>query len=276
MTLESIRQHWHGWATQYGTGLRATTKASSAKIIEIDALVRAVRGVALERGDRLNILEAGCGNGQNCLALADTFPQARFTGVDFIEAMIAAANHLKKERAIPDDRLAFQVGDVLDLPVPRSAYDVVFTDRCLINLNSDDLQQRAISSLRERLKPGGYLLMIENSKQTFESQNQAREGVGLAPRRPAEFNHFFDETTLRPFLHTAGLNLLTVEDFISLHDLVLYILVPMINGGEIDYEHPLVEAATGLNIALSALAPSGAGQYGQNRLFTCRRMEKPV
>ncbi len=276
MTLENIRQHWNDWATRYGTGLRATTKATSAKIIEIDALARAMRGIAQERGDRLHILEVGCGNGQNCLGLIDMFPHACFTGLDFIDAMIVAANDLKKERAIPDERLTFQFGDVLDLQVPRSAYDVVFTDRCLINLNSDALQQRAIFSLVEHLKPGGYLLMIENSKQTYESQNQAREGVGLPRRSPAEFNHFFDETTLRPFLQSAGLDLLLVEDFISLHDLVLYVLVPMINGGKIDYKHPLVEAATALNVALSSLSPSSVGHYGQNRLFKCRKVDQLV
>src|ERR1035438_7176899 len=147
MSMESIRQHWHNSATQYGTSLRATTKTSTVKRMEVDALTRALREVVIDRGVGLNILEIGCGNGQNCLNLVDIFPQACFTGLDFIEAMIAAANKLKKERAIPDDRLTFQVGDVLDLQVPMAAYDVVFTDRCLINLNTDDLQQQVISSL---------------------------------------------------------------------------------------------------------------------------------
>jgi hypothetical protein len=113
--------------------------------------------------------------------------------------------------------------------------------------------------------------MVENSWQTYERQNQARELVGLPERSPVEYNHFFDETTLRPFLPSVGLDLVAVEDFISLHDLVLYVLVPMINGGKVDYEHPLVEAATRLNIALSSQTPGSVGQYGQNRLFKCRK-----
>jgi hypothetical protein len=133
------------------------------------------------------------------------------------------------------------------------------------------LQQQAIKSLSDSLKDGGYLLMIENSQQTYDDQNKARELVGLAPRTPAEFNHFFNEDTLLPYIASIGLDLRDVEDFISIHDLVLYVLVPMLNGGVVDYEHPIVEAATKLNLALSSVRPDGLGAFGQNRLFKCQK-----
>jgi ubiquinone/menaquinone biosynthesis C-methylase UbiE len=274
LDLNSIREHWQGWAQQYGTSLRATTKTSSAKIMEIDALSRALLNIQKTVGRGLKILEVGCGNGQNCLNLLDALPRASFTGIDYIEEMVTAANAVKGERRIPDERVIFQVANVLELSIPDSSFDVVFTDRCLINLNTDSLQHQAIASLVKLLTPGGHLLMIENSQQTFEAQNLARESVGLARRTPAEFNHFFDETTLLPFLPTAGLEILSIEDFISLHDIVLYVLVPMMNGGKVDYEHPLVGAATSLNVGLSGLKPSGFGAYGQNRLYLCRRVNK--
>ncbi len=272
MDLSSIRQHWKGWAKLYGTSLRATTKASSAKMMELEALSRALSNIENLIGSKLNILEAGCGNGQNCLKLLEMHQAASFTGIDFIEEMIDAANSIKAEKHIRDEQLKFQVGNVLELSLPRMSFDVIFTDRCLINLNTDLLQQRAIAALVELLKPGGYLLMIENCQQTYDMQNQARELVGLSKRNPAEYNHFFNEATLLPFLPTVGLEILDIEDFISLHDIVLYILVPMVNGGTVDYEHPLVEAAASLNIALSALKPNGSGEFGQNRLYKCRKI----
>ena len=191
--------------------------------------------------------------------------------IDFVEEMIAAANSIKVEKNIPDKRLIFQVGNVLALSLPHSFYDIVFTVRCLINLNTDVLQQKAIASLAQHVKPGGYLIMIENSQQTYAAQNQARSSVGLPERTPAEFNHFFDETTLLPFLPSAGLELVDIEDFISLHDLVLYVLVPMINEGKVDYEHSLVTAATNLNQALSAVKKNSVGAFGQNRLYKCKK-----
>jgi ubiquinone/menaquinone biosynthesis C-methylase UbiE len=274
LDLNTIREHWQGWAQQYGTSLRATTKTSSAKLMELDALSRALTNIERTAGRNLKVLEVGCGNGQNCLNLLDAHADARFVGIDYIDEMVAAANANKAERSIPDERVRFLVGNVLELSLPHASFDVVFTDRCLINLNTDSLQHQAIASLAKLLIPGGHLLMIENSQQTFEDQNRARESVGLTRRTAAEFNHFFDETTLLPFLPSAGLELLSIEDFISLHDIVLYILVPMMNGGKVDYDHPLVAAATNLNIGLSNLEPGGLGAYGQNRLYLCRRAKK--
>ena len=242
--------------------------------MELDALSRALTKIEKVAGRSLKVLEVGCGNGQNCLNLLDAHPDAAFVGIDYIDEMIGAANANKVEKNIADERVKFFVGNVLELSLPLASFDVVFTDRCLINLNSDFLQHEAIASLAKLLTPGGHLLMIENSQQTFEEQNRARESVGLTRRSAAEFNHFFDETTLLPFLPTAGLELLGIEDFISLHDRVLYILVPMINGGKVDYDHPWVAAATNLNIGLSNLKPGGLGTYGQNRLYSCRRTNK--
>lgn len=272
MQLDDIRAHWQSWAHKYGTDLRATTKGTTAKIMEIDALTRAMREIAQERGDSLNILEAGCGNGKNCLSLLDVLEHAHFTGFDFIPEMIDAANAVRLELPRNSaDRLKFQTGDVLAMDFPVASYDVVFTDRCLINLNTDELQQRAVASLAQLVKPGGYLLMIENSQATYSRQNLARQAVGLPPRTPDAFNRFIDENSLIPFLPNAGLELLVIEDFISLHDLALYILVPMLNGGKVDYAHPVVAAATQLNTALSAVAPNSIGAWGQNRLYKCRR-----
>lgn len=272
MDLNSIRQHWQGLAKQYGTNLKATTKTSTAKTMEIDALSRALTDIEKTKGTALTVLEMGCGNGQNCLNLMERHTNASFLGIDYVEEMIDAANQVKKEKNIPDERLTFCVGNVLELSQPTNHFDVIFTDRCLINLNTDELQQKAIASLAGLLKPGGYLLMIENSQETYNLQNQVREQVGLTSRTPAEFNHFFNEKTLLPFLPTAGLEVLDVEDFISLHDIVLYILVPMMNGGKVDYDDPLVQAATKLNIAMSKVKPNNVGALGQNRLYKCRKV----
>lgn len=271
MDLNGIREHWQGWARQYGTSLRATTKTSTAKLLELDVLSRALAAIESTRSEGLHVLEMGCGNGQNCLNLVDRHPRARFTGIDFIEEMIAAANAVKAERALADARMVFEVGNVLDLKLPENSFDVVFTDRCLINLNTDALQQQAIAALARLVKPGGHLLMIENSQRTYDAQNSLRESVGLPPRVPAEFNHFFNESVLLPFLPTVGLEVLDIDDFISLHDLVLYVLVPMTNGGKVDYEHPLVAAAANANMAASQLKLGGLGEFGQNRLYRCRK-----
>jgi SAM-dependent methyltransferase len=269
-TLAKIEEHWKQWAVAHGTSLRATTKNKTAKELEVDALARAMARHGVPAG--ATVLEVGCGNGLNCLELARLHPGWRLDGFDFIPEMVAAAEENRRNSPCPE-RLSFRPGNVLDfdrIEGLRPAYDAVFTDRCLINLNTAELQTRAISAIATRVRPGGLLVMIENSLQTYANQNLCREKMGLPPRTPDPYNLFLDETRILPHLAAIGLDLLDIEDFISLHDLALYVLVPAVNGGKIDYEHPLVEAAAKLNRAVSAEQPSAFGRFGQNRLYCCR------
>jgi SAM-dependent methyltransferase len=273
MSDVEIRKHWQNWAQEYGAALRATTKRPSAKELEIDALARHLRTIgATER--RLDILEVGCGNCHNLVALAELFPQAVLTGVDYVPEMITAAmEHLKNLPRDTTSRIRLHVADVLDLSAMEglsSQYDVVFTDRCLINLNTVQKQIAAIDQLRHRLGPAGSLILIENCLQTYEVQNDCREILGLHRRVPERFNLFLDETVILPHLRQLFRDV-EIEDFISLHDLVLYVLTPLLCDGKVDHSHPLVDAAKRLNIAMSQSHPSAFGAFGQNRLYHCKR-----
>jgi len=266
-----IRDHWRQWAQTYGQQLRATTKSSTAKFLEIDALYRRLSGVV--EGRPAQVLEVGCGNGANCIGLAQRLASARFHGVDYVDEMVEYARANAREAGV-EDRTAFWTGDALDLGAVKglvAGYDVVFTTRCLINLNTTELQCRAIRELAGRVKPGGTLVMIENSERSYGNQNLCRELIGLEPRTPATFNKFFEEDRILACVGDAGLTLVEIEDFSSLHDLVLYVLLPATNGGKIDYDHPLVEQAARLSAAYSQRSPGAFGAFGQNRMYICRR-----
>lgn len=239
----------------------------------MDALQRRLRALSATSDHPLQVLEVGCGNGINCLELARSFPEFTFHGVDYVPEMVAAAEENRLRSPVPS-LLRFLVGNAVEVDHVEGLldqYDIVFTDRCLINLSTTALQIRAIQAMSAKTRPGGHLLMIENSSLTYATQNSYRADVGLPPRTPAVYNLFLDEDAILPNLEQLGLNLVDTEDFITLHDLVLYVLVPAINGGEVDYGHPLVEMATRLSIAASAKRPSAFGSAGQNRLYCCRK-----
>jgi ubiquinone/menaquinone biosynthesis C-methylase UbiE len=271
MDREQIKDHWRNWASQFGTGLNATTKTGTPKALEIDALARRMNAIGL--GDvSARVLEVGCGNGLNCFGLASQFPRMQLDGVDYTDEMIVAAVQAAANNGM-SERVKFHVGNALELSSVaglQHEYDAVYTDRCLINIENVELQLEAITDLAARVRRGGHLIMIENSTATYDRQNHCRTLLGLPARTPAAFNLFFDETRILPHLKSLGLEI-EIEDFISLHDLMLYVLVPFINGGTVDYEHPLVHAATKLNIAVSAETPSAFGGFGQNRMFVCRK-----
>lgn len=271
--MDDVRKHWTESAVEHGAALQATTKTWTAKTLEIDAFARRFSAVLGGTDADGAVLEVGCGNGVNCLQLANAFPNLRFDGVDYVPEMITGAEE-NRGTSPAADRVRFFVGDAVGVAAIeglRATYDIVFTDRCLINLQTVDLQKEAISALAGKVRPGGYLLMIENSMRTYSRQNNYRELLGLPPRTPAAFNLFFDEDEILGHIRGSDLELEEIEDFISLHDLALYVLVPAINGGEVDYAHPLVEAAAVLNKAVSAETPSAFGEAGQNRLYSCRK-----
>ena len=71
------RAHWDDWASTYGADLRATTKCHSIKRLELEAISRRIdaRG-----GGPRTLLEVGCGNGYNGLALANRHESCATSG----------------------------------------------------------------------------------------------------------------------------------------------------------------------------------------------------
>ena len=286
---ENLR-HWEQWAVEYGGELRATTKCLSIKRLEIEALVRRIQGTGKE--DAL-VVEIGCGNGTNGFALVSRAPGVRYLGFDFSPAMItnAAAVADRRMGSVPDQiqRMAFGVSDARGLTrpitldvkqptfvgaqiakaLPAQAADIVFTDRMLINLSSAAEQLAVMERVATILPVGGLFLMLENSVETHATLNSVRFALGLPPRAPAEYNVFIDEAkVIRPFEKT--MQLVAVEDFSAVHDLMLYAVGPSLADGMVEYDSPLMTRLTDAILALGERALQ-AGGFGQNRLWIWRK-----
>ena len=223
------------------------------------------------------MLEVGCGNGLNCLAMAEAFPESSIDGIDFVTDMVASAQALVVQRGL-DNRVHFTQGDALELAANtalREQYDVVFTVRCLINLPEPGMQLAALASMSDRLAPGGSLIVLENNTKTYGNQNRLRGYAGLVSRVPDTYNCFMDEDAVLVCAGELGLTKFAVEDFASLHDIVLYVLLPAVNGGVVEYDHPLVEAAKQVQLGSAGQFDTGGtgpfGPFGQNRLYHWRK-----
>ena len=274
LSSEEIKNHWTNWAHVYKDDLKATTKTPTIKMLEVDALGRAIESINFSNESDVQVLEVGCGNGFNCFPLAQKFSTYTFTGVDYIEEMVANAKASQAANA-SSKNLTFYQGNILELEKHSGldlTYDVIFTDRCLINLNTPELQEAALDQLWKKLKPTGHLILIENIQHTHSQQNDLRESLGLGRRIPDSFNLFIDEARLLDYA-ASKLELLKQEDFACLHDVVLYVLVPALNEGRVDYDHPMVSKVTEMLLANPELAQS-FNNYGQNRLYLFRNKNK--
>ena len=193
MEMNEIRDHWDSLAKKHGLDLKSTTKTPTIKQLEISALARAISKTK-DAAKTRNILEVGCGNGHNIFALSRLFPDYSFHGLDYSEEMIKLANRIKVES--PSRNVKFDVADVLELAnnnAVENEYNLVFTDRLLINLNSWKIQRQGLMQLLSRVKKGGYLLIIENFIHAHGNQNYLRELIVLKARTPDPYNKFIDE-----------------------------------------------------------------------------------
>ncbi len=202
----AVREHWDRQAVKDIDPELVTHVDRYQRQVEIELLLRAI-----PHGQR--VLDVGCGNGYTTAMLADR--SAEVIGVDYSEPMLERA---RQEFGGPDN-LQYRQLDVLELPSIGRTFDVVVTQRCLINLTSWEDQQTALNNIAEVLEPGGFYFMQEGTRQGRHGLDQARESVGLERMPPVAYNLDFDEELLWTFLrerfHVVSVRRLGAYDLIS-------------------------------------------------------------
>jgi ubiquinone/menaquinone biosynthesis C-methylase UbiE len=149
------------------------------------------------------ILDAGCGEGEGTLTYA-SIPDTLVHAVDFSETRLEKA----RARLIECKNVTFRKVDFLGTYELDNDYDIVVSQRFLINLMEWSLQKKVLLDLMSRLKNGGRLLMLEGSRQGVDSLNEFREAWGLEPIPVKWHNLFFDDKSLVDFMHQQGYQLI--------------------------------------------------------------------
>ncbi|MBW2148406.1 MAG: class I SAM-dependent methyltransferase [Deltaproteobacteria bacterium] len=240
-----ILQYWESQAQKLGTDPRATTQDFWLRKIEI----RVISSILEFLGDHLHVLDVGCGNGYSILELVRAHNTHRFVGVDFSGNMIGNARHAAD--SLPEDlkkRTEFKQASVLDLAAFKNLFDVVISDRCLINLSCKKEQWRGLCEIRRALKPQGHAIVIENFKRAHENMNKVRNTLGL-PAIPIRWhNLYFDE---EEFLEMCS-QLFEVRKVVPISSTyylitrIVYSKLCQLEGREPDYDHKVYEVASQL------------------------------
>ena len=104
----------------------------------------------------MKFIDLGCGDGRIFEAFKDK--GVSYAGVALSDDVIARAK-ARWAKDIADGRVAFETGDLLDLPVEDGRFDVVVAAGILHHLPSEAYRARAASELARVVRPGGYALI---------------------------------------------------------------------------------------------------------------------
>lgn len=118
---------------------------------------------AVARHHPVQILDLATGSGDVAFALAAGLPEsAAILGMDFCQPMLDEAE--AKKRAAHDprvQRIVFQQGDCLALPLPDESFDAITISFGVRNLADRD---RGLREMRRVLREGGRLFVLEFSQ----------------------------------------------------------------------------------------------------------------
>jgi ubiquinone/menaquinone biosynthesis C-methylase UbiE len=107
---------------------------------------------------RGRVLDIACGTGYGCKMLLNR-ATTRIVGIDISQDAISLASKPYK-----DDRIAFMVGNILDIELPNGSQDVI---TCFETIEHVKEPETAISELCRVLNPNGILIISTPNRKVF-------------------------------------------------------------------------------------------------------------
>jgi ubiquinone/menaquinone biosynthesis C-methylase UbiE len=250
------------WNSRAELGESAGTNDLMLKSLEVHTLAACV-----EEGAR--VLDIGCGNGVTAFHLAAQ-RRAHVLGIDYATKMVEEAMRSAEEQS-SHARPRFLVGDIRHLDsigeLAGQTFDVIITERVLINLSSWEEQRAVIRDIVGRLAPGGRYLMCESVKDGLVHINRARACIDLPPIQEPWHNRYLREDEV------ASVDFATLKEYRDF-SAAYYFLSRVVNAWVAKNEN----AEPRYDSVINQLAPRLAGisnfettGFGQTRLWVWER-----
>jgi S-adenosylmethionine-diacylgycerolhomoserine-N-methlytransferase len=143
----------------------------------------------LKPAPRARVLEIGCGTGRNLIKAAQTYPEARFYGLDVSTEMLTSAIE-KIEREVPGGRVKVAHGDATGFD-PKQAFGVRSFDHIMISycLSMIPEWQCVLEVAMHRLAPGGSVHIVDFGGQQrlpAQARRWLRRWLGLFDVTPRD------------------------------------------------------------------------------------------
>lgn len=140
-----------------------------------DGSLWAISKLNLDENKQLNILDIGCGGGQNLLNLSIKFKNSTLFGIDYSPTSISLSNEICQGIK---NRVFLEVLDVHKMSFSDSKFDLVTAFETLYFWENLDI---AFNEIKRVLKKDGkFMIFLEGTtKQTLEKWENLGEGIKL-------------------------------------------------------------------------------------------------
>ena len=234
-----ILEHYTSEAKLYKASPKSTMKDLFIRGLEVSKLTEILTKLS---NKNTKVLEVGCGNGYTISKLSKKL-ECNFVGIDSNQQMIQLASKRKLKKII------FRKQSILEPKFRSGMFDIVFTQRCLINLISWKSQKTALNQIHRLLKKDGFLVLLEAFDDGLKELNQARRIIGLEKISPAWHNLYINKIKLHDFIQKKFVNggskskQLTYDNFLSSYYFGSRILYPGLleKKSRIKYNNKFVE-----------------------------------
>jgi ubiquinone/menaquinone biosynthesis C-methylase UbiE len=207
---EDIRDFWDKKVEEKGLEVSATAFDFQLKNLEVHYISKFFEGI---KGP-VKVLDLGCGTGYLGVVLLERFPGVDYTGVDYGPTVVKYAQQRIVDLKVKG-KIRFMQGnavDVVDMFQPEE-FDIIITERLLINLGSKENQDKCIDGSTRILKKGGHWLMLEGTVEGWQRLNKYRKMYGLHELGNSWHQTKVEEKNLLPQMRGHGYSLLSRQCF---------------------------------------------------------------
>ncbi|MBT3980490.1 MAG: class I SAM-dependent methyltransferase [Bacteriovoracaceae bacterium] len=246
-----VQKHYEKVAKNFGLLPTSSMQDPFIRELEIEFVLAQLYNFTHKYGRFPRLLDVGCGNGYLLSVLAEFFPEMELTGLEYSPDLFK----LCQQRKLPG--INFIHGDMRKASDFSEKFDMVITERSLINLLSTKQQNQAIKNIAHCLAPGGHYLMIESFKMPLHNLNIARAQNGLSEIFPSKHNKYLSEG-ITGKLKGIGLNEVYGElpkDSLSTHFFLSRVFHPITRNSTTKNKYSM------LNHFFDEALPLGVGQF---------------
>ena len=250
-----ILDHYKKVAKNQGLLGTSTIQDPVIRDAEIDFFVKSIQAFGVKRGDfNFSCLDVGCGNGILLAKIKEKFPTLELHGLEFSPDLLALA----ESRNLAG--VNFFQGDARIVSNFPKKFDVILSERAIINILEVREQKKALYNIADCLVPGGMYFQSESYFEPLVNLNRARREMQLDNIEPSKHNRFlreFNVLALRDHKSLIETDSVLPSNFLSTHFFVSRILHQLIrpDGGKVKYSHLVNFMTEGFGPAIGNYSP---------------------